>query len=157
VIAHPWGRGSHVGPERFRELKAAGLQGIEVDHQEHDEKARRELRLIAHLDLVATGSSDYHGTRKENHELGCNTTAEHEYLRLQSLWMGVSAPADMPIVAALGSLENEQRPETGDRQAVGARPGCTTSNPSARAAEASRWSYTTKNVTASRTASALAR
>ena len=93
VIAHPWGRGPHMTPERFRELKAAGLQGIEVDHQEHDERARRELRQIAKdLDLVATGSSDYHGTGKKDHDLGCNTTAEGEYLRLKGLW------ANYPLV-----------------------------------------------------------
>jgi predicted metal-dependent phosphoesterase TrpH len=32
VIAHPWGRNSFVSHERFAELRAAGLQGIEVDH-----------------------------------------------------------------------------------------------------------------------------
>jgi predicted metal-dependent phosphoesterase TrpH len=85
VLAHAWGRGSFVSAKRFRELKAAGLQGIEVDHQEHDERARRELRLIAtDLDLVVTGSSDYHGTRKPN-RLGCDTTAPDQYQRLRDL------------------------------------------------------------------------
>jgi len=88
VLAHSWGRGSHVTLERFRELKAAGLQGIEVDHVEHDQEARRQLRQVAaDLDLVATGSSDYHGDRKPN-RLGCETTAEEEYLWVSSLWVG---------------------------------------------------------------------
>ena len=86
VLAHPWGRGSRLTRERFDELKAAGLQGIEVDHVEHDEQARRELQQIAaNLDLVATGSSDYHGARKPN-RLGCCTTAPDQYKRLRDLF-----------------------------------------------------------------------
>lgn len=93
VIAHPWGRSSHLTRDRFRELEAVGLQGIEVDHVEHDEEARRELRQIASdLELIATGSSDYHGDWKPN-RLGCNTTAEREYLRLKDLWTGSRPPA----------------------------------------------------------------
>lgn len=83
VVAHPWGRNSHVTAERFAELQATGLSGIEVDHQEHDAVAREELRSIADdLGLIVTGSSDYHGTRKLNHELGCNATGQKEYARL---------------------------------------------------------------------------
>jgi 3',5'-nucleoside bisphosphate phosphatase len=90
VIAHPWGRNSHVSAERFRELKAVGLSGVEVDHQEHSPEARRALRRIAEdLDLVVTGSSDYHGEGKKDHELGCNTTATEEYRRLKSQWASV--------------------------------------------------------------------
>ncbi len=87
VVAHPWGRGSVMSEERFRELHHVGLTGIEVDHQEHDAAARSELRRIAHtLDLVVTGSSDYHGTRKQHHDLGCNTTAPDELERLRDRW-----------------------------------------------------------------------
>ncbi len=87
VLAHPWGRGSTVSVERLSELQDAGLAGIEVDHQEHGPEARRELRGIAgDLGLVVTGSSDYHGTRKQDHELGCNTTAVDQLERLQTLW-----------------------------------------------------------------------
>ena len=61
-------------------LAELGLAGIEVDHQDHDAPARERLRAIArNLDLVVTGSSDYHGTGKIDHELGCNTTAPEEY------------------------------------------------------------------------------
>jgi len=85
VLAHSRWRGSHVTPERFRELKAVGLQGIEVDHVEHDQDARRQLRQIAtDHDLLVTGSSDYHGTRKPN-RLGCETTAPEQYERLRAL------------------------------------------------------------------------
>lgn len=86
VLAHPWGRGGrrNLPPEEIATLRAAGLSGIEVDHQDHSTPGvREELRAIAReLDLVATGSSDHHGLGKSNHELGCNTTAPAEYERL---------------------------------------------------------------------------
>jgi predicted metal-dependent phosphoesterase TrpH len=88
VIAHPWGRTARaeLTEEAFASLKAIGLAGIEVDHQDHDAAAREELRSIAHnLDLVVTGSSDYHGAGKTGHELGCNTTAPEELARIREL------------------------------------------------------------------------
>jgi predicted metal-dependent phosphoesterase TrpH len=52
-----------------------GLDGIEVDHHDHDPDTRARLRQLADdLDLLATGSSDYHGTGKVDHDLGSNTT-----------------------------------------------------------------------------------
>lgn len=77
VIAHPRDtrRGPGVTDERFVELKAAGLDGIEVDHQSHDSPVREGLHAIAaDLGLHATGSSDYHGNRRSGYDLGCNTT-----------------------------------------------------------------------------------
>ncbi len=88
VIAHPWGRGGLGRPDdqALGELQELGLAGIEVDHQDHDDRARARLRAIARdLGLVATGSSDYHGDGKNDHELGCNTTAPEEYARLLEL------------------------------------------------------------------------
>ena len=85
VVAHPWGRGGLGRPDEaaFAALQRLGLDGIEVDHQDHDAEARARLRAIARdLDLVVTGSSDYHGAGKTDHELGCNTTAPEEYERL---------------------------------------------------------------------------
>jgi hypothetical protein len=65
------------------ELVQLGLAGLEVDHQDHDEEQRTQLRRIARdLGLVVTGSSDYHGTGKIDHDLGCNTTAPEELDRL---------------------------------------------------------------------------
>ncbi|GAB3199578.1 PHP domain-containing protein [Nocardioides hungaricus] len=87
VVAHPWGRGGLGRPDEptFAALKELGLTGIEVDHEDHDARARERLRAIARdLDLVATGSSDYHGDGKADHELGCNTTDPGEYERLIS-------------------------------------------------------------------------
>ena len=78
VIAHPWGRGrEQVLPPGVLEalVRDHGLDGVEVDHQDHDSDTRRQLRTLAdRLGLLATGSSDYHGTGKLDHDLGCNTT-----------------------------------------------------------------------------------
>lgn len=86
VIAHPWSRGSDrvLTPARLAELAAAGLDGIEVDHNDHDGEARARLRHIAReLGLVQTGSSDYHGSGKgPEFSLGCNTTTYEQYRRL---------------------------------------------------------------------------
>ncbi|MBA2953922.1 PHP domain-containing protein [Nocardioides sp. MAH-18] len=88
VVAHPWGRGGLGRPDEasFAELRDLGLSGIEVDHQDHDATTRDRLRAIArNLGLVVTGSSDYHGSGKTDHDLGCNTTAPEEYERLLEL------------------------------------------------------------------------
>ena len=86
VIAHPWSRGSHevLVPEKIAELVDAGLDGIEVDHPDHDEEQRDGLRRIAaDHDLVVTGSSDYHGSGKtEDFRLGANTTAPDQLEKL---------------------------------------------------------------------------
>lgn len=88
VVAHPWGRGSRgvLDAASIEDLKRHGLAGIEVDHQDHDEVSRDALRAIARdLDLVVTGSSDFHGLGKVGHELGVNTTAPEEFERLRVL------------------------------------------------------------------------
>jgi predicted metal-dependent phosphoesterase TrpH len=85
VIAHPWSRGSHrvLTHDRIGALKDAGLDGLEVDHNDHSEEDRAALRQIAReFDLVRTGSSDYHGTGKIGFDLGCNLTARDQYERL---------------------------------------------------------------------------
>ncbi|MBC3989684.1 PHP domain-containing protein [Streptomyces sp. AC563] len=67
VCAHPLAlkRGQCVPESAIAELASAGLDGIEVDHMDHDEPTRAQLRgLAADLGLLATGSSDYHGSRK---------------------------------------------------------------------------------------------
>lgn len=79
VIAHPWGRGREaVLPPDYLAMLVHdhGLAGIEVDHQDHDAETRAALRKLAQeLGVLATGSSDYHGTGKTDHDLGVNTTA----------------------------------------------------------------------------------
>jgi len=87
VIAHPWGRGrEYVLPSRVLEALARdhGLDGIEVDHQDHDSETRERLRALADgLGLLATGASDYHGVGKLDHDLGCNTTDPEVFNEMQ--------------------------------------------------------------------------
>lgn len=67
VLAHPFAtaRGPVVTAGVIEELAQRGLGGVEVDHPDHDEETRQELRaLAADLELIPTGSSDYHGTNK---------------------------------------------------------------------------------------------
>jgi 3',5'-nucleoside bisphosphate phosphatase len=88
VVAHPWARTARsvLTEAAFARLQEIGLAGIEVDHQGHDEAARDQLRSIArNLGLVVTGSSDYHGAGKVDHDLGCNTTAPEELDRIREL------------------------------------------------------------------------
>ncbi|WP_093717174.1 PHP domain-containing protein [Actinacidiphila alni] len=67
VFAHPGAhaRGETVPEPVIAELAAAGLDGIEVDHIDHDAPTRARLRALAgETGLLVTGSSDYHGSRK---------------------------------------------------------------------------------------------
>jgi predicted metal-dependent phosphoesterase TrpH len=79
VLAHPWGRESrsYLTADRITQLVGEhALDGIEADHHDHDSATRAELRaLAADLGILATGSSDYHGLGKLDHDLGSNTTA----------------------------------------------------------------------------------
>ncbi|MGW1725588.1 PHP domain-containing protein [Streptomyces sp. NPDC002306] len=81
VFAHPAAakRGRTVPESAIAEMAAAGLDGIEVDHMDHDPDARVRLRaLAADLGLLVTGSSDYHGSRKTV-ALGAYTTDPEVY------------------------------------------------------------------------------
>jgi hypothetical protein len=71
VLAHP----GRVHPnERARALEealAAGVDGIEVWHSQHDPALRRSLTdLTERHGLLATGGSDYHGLHKPDVHLG---------------------------------------------------------------------------------------
>ncbi|MFI5532828.1 PHP domain-containing protein [Kitasatospora sp. NPDC051853] len=88
VFAHPGAvkRGRTVSEDTIRELAGAGLGGLEVDHMDHDPETRERLRALAgELGLLATGSSDYHGSRKTV-RLGEHTTdpAVYEALLAQA-------------------------------------------------------------------------
>ncbi len=77
VFAHALARrrGRVVEPSVIVELAAAGLAGVEVDHPDHAPEDRALLRdLAAEHGLLATGSSDYHGTNKTT-PLAAETTA----------------------------------------------------------------------------------
>ncbi len=90
VIAHPFAslRGQILKSEDFLALKAAGLSGIEVNHRDQSNEERANLLTIARdLELIVTGSSDYHGTGKLN-SLGENVTDPAEWERLEAMANG---------------------------------------------------------------------
>lgn len=101
VIAHPRARtrGRLMAVEHIEELAAAGLSGLEVDHIDHAEEDRDVLRRLARrLDLIVTGSSDFHGEHKTV-GLGANLTAEDQYCALVERAHGAGV---IPSVAATG-------------------------------------------------------
>lgn len=89
VKAAAWGHGVRASAGRQarrgrarlrgRAVRRRGLDGIEVDHVDHDAPTRVRLRgQAAELGLLVTGSSDYHGSRKSV-ELGACTTDPEIY------------------------------------------------------------------------------
>lgn len=84
VFAHPAAskRGRTVGDDVIVAMAEAGLAGLEVDHVDHDERARAHLRgMAAELGLLTTGSSDFHGTNKTV-RLAESTTTQEQYEQL---------------------------------------------------------------------------
>lgn len=95
VLAHPFAhsRGPVVEPEVIVELAGEGLAGLEVDHPDHDVAARTELRALADdLDLLLTGSSDYHG-RNKMVRLGQESTEVETCQRIEAMATGVAVLA----------------------------------------------------------------
>ncbi|MFY1619198.1 PHP domain-containing protein [Micromonospora sp. WMMD736] len=84
VFAHPRAtrRGRVVPDELIAELAAAGLAGLEADHEDHSPAERAHVRaLAAELGLLVTGSSDFHGTHKTV-QLGAFGTSVEAYERI---------------------------------------------------------------------------
>ncbi|KAB1934364.1 PHP domain-containing protein [Micromonospora sp. ALFpr18c] len=84
VFAHPRAtrRGRVVPDELIVELAAAGLAGLEADHEDHSPAEQAHVRgLAAELGLVVTGSSDFHGTHKTV-QLGAFSTGVEAYERI---------------------------------------------------------------------------
>lgn len=88
VLAHPglrWREELPVPDDLIERMAEAGLDGLEVDHPDHDALARVRYREMARrLGLVATGSSDCHGTRYDPVRMGSETTDPDEFTRLKS-------------------------------------------------------------------------
>jgi predicted metal-dependent phosphoesterase TrpH len=85
VLAHigASSRGRLITDDVVAELAADGLAGLEVDHPDHDEQTRTRLRALADgLGLLATGSSDYHGTGKKQ-GIGADTTSREVLAELE--------------------------------------------------------------------------
>jgi 3',5'-nucleoside bisphosphate phosphatase len=91
VFAHPRAsrRGRIVPDEAVVEMAAAGLFGLEADHEDHTAAERAHVRALAErLGLVVTGSSDFHGTHRTV-RLGAFTTAVEAYERIVAAASGV--------------------------------------------------------------------
>jgi 3',5'-nucleoside bisphosphate phosphatase len=79
VFAHGLARrrGRVLDDEAVVAMAEAGLLGIEVDHPDHDPEEREHMAGLAkELDLIATGSSDYHGTNKTTPIAVCTTAPD---------------------------------------------------------------------------------
>lgn len=86
VLAHPgmWGSDDSLPEDLIEQMAAAGMDGLEADHPDHDDEKRVRYRKLAkRLGLVSTGSSDCHGTRYDPVRLGSVTTAPEMYARLR--------------------------------------------------------------------------
>jgi hypothetical protein len=72
-----------LAPEAIAELARLGLTGLEVWHHDQTERDSRELLALARdLGQLASGSSDYHGLGKVDHDLGRHTTPPKQLERL---------------------------------------------------------------------------
>lgn len=103
VVAHPWGRGSRrvLDAAGLARLRDHGLAGIEVEHEDHGPEDRAALHALAtELDLVPTGSSDFHGAGKVGHALGCNLTAPAAFERLLGLAAANATASGRPASGA---------------------------------------------------------
>lgn len=91
VLAHAFARsrGPVVSEEVIADLAEQGMVGLEVDHPDHTGPDRTRLRgLATELDLLPTGSSDYHGANKTI-GLGHETTDGEVCERIEALASGV--------------------------------------------------------------------
>ena len=80
VLAHPtWVRCADRSlAELVRQLKADGLDGVEVYYSTHAARQTREyLSLAQQLGLLVTGGSDFHGLTKPDIEVGIGKGSLH--------------------------------------------------------------------------------
>ncbi len=100
MIAHARARrrGRLLHLDHILELAHGGLLGgLEVDHPDHDAADAELLRTVTRdHGLIATGSSDYHGSNKTT-PLAARTTEPEQYAALLDRATGID------VVAAGGS------------------------------------------------------
>lgn len=87
VFAHPLARrrGPVVDDDVIAAMAAAGMVGLEVHHPDHDaDDTAHAARLAADLDLLGTGSSDFHGTNKPT-PIGARLTDPAVYERMLAM------------------------------------------------------------------------
>ena len=88
VLAHPgmWGDQTSVPEELIERMAAAGMQGLEVDHTDHDEDKRAHYgRLAERLGVIPTGGSDCHGDRYDPIRLGTSVCRPESFAALRAL------------------------------------------------------------------------
>jgi predicted metal-dependent phosphoesterase TrpH len=91
IFAHPKAtiRGRVVPDQLIVDLAAAGLFGLEADHEDHTPEQRQQVRALAEqLGLIVTGSSDFHGTHKTV-RLGAFLTAPEAYEKIVAAATGI--------------------------------------------------------------------
>jgi len=83
-LAHP--ASSRVNPAELKELKAWGLDALEVYHPDHPPSQQQKLlEHCAELDLVPTGGSDFHGeVVTPGRRLGAMTLPLKHFERLEA-------------------------------------------------------------------------
>jgi 3',5'-nucleoside bisphosphate phosphatase len=83
TIAHPGV--SRIDSRSMAKLRAAGVDGLEVHHADHDPGMReRFLRMADGLDMVPTAGSDYHGENvAPDRHFGDVTMREDDLVRLE--------------------------------------------------------------------------
>jgi 3',5'-nucleoside bisphosphate phosphatase len=80
VLAHPtWVKTTNgTLTDLVRQLKADGLDGVEVHYSTHTPRQTREyLALAKQLDLLVTGGSDFHGLTKPDIDVGVGKGTLH--------------------------------------------------------------------------------
>ena len=128
VIAHPWGRGrEHVLPPAVLggwPPSTAWTGSRWTTRITTPTPGRGCAPWPTELGLLATGSSDYHGTGKLDHDLGCNTTDPEVYA-------GAARPAsgapDRQVADGArrpGSSPSPTRRAAWPRPRPSAQPGC---------------------------------
>ena len=85
VLAHPVHL--RLSPDdlehHLARLTDLGLDGIEIQHPDHEPNDTKQLTALAEqFDLITTGGSDYHGSRKAI-ALGSVTAPENTLQRLE--------------------------------------------------------------------------